>query len=754
MTTSARMLTMIAAVMVTSSVVNAQFRGQTSSSADQCDFGYRATGRTASDNYLPTRDYASPGYGTYSNSGATPWLNNSGYGSGRDIYQTNYQSYSNENRNRYGDPLQSGVPYRPSSGYHSNYDQYPSSMGHGSQWNNRDDDRQYSPSGYSDSYGAGGAGYLNRGRLEDPFRFPSRETGYDTYRNAPLSRENLNGGSGYESRYRIPLESVDYQNSGNGRRRGYEGPNFQGSPGRDSFGSQYNQQPSGLDPFVPTMPPANGNSEVENITKLITARYSNPVNVRSVSSMSASQALQLYREVSQQTDQRHLEPSTYDVRIRRGLRNLSLALDNPAFVQSLRVSADSFNTQSFRDSLSRMATSMQVNNYNDAQNVVQTVMQEAQRVPGLTASVVAFEFANATIDTLDKFSALEPADPTRGAALDNGQVKSASLESEIVGIGVEIKGHDQGLLIMKALRGGPAAEAGLQSGDVILAIDGRNIGGMNMANAVDLMKGNNGSRIRLTVSRNGSRGSDITLTRRAVRVYTVNDMKILNGTDNVAYMSLSQFGQASTQEIDQALQQLYSSNMKSLILDLRGNPGGLLNVCVDITNRFLPCGTIVSTKGRLPADNMIETATFDRTWSTPLVVLIDGDSASASEIFAAAIQENRRGVVVGERSYGKGTVQTHFPLQTVSGNLRLTTARFYSPTGRPMAGEGVMPDVRVTDADGPANGDRVLEEAIRIAQSQQLHDMAAAAKSCKPTATPLIRNSFRQNMFDAPTTVL
>jgi carboxyl-terminal processing protease len=285
---------------------------------------------------------------------------------------------------------------------------------------------------------------------------------------------------------------------------------------------------------------------------------------------------------------------------------------------------------------------------------------------------------------------------------------------------------------MKALRAGPAAEAGLKSGDIITAVDGRSINGMPLTNSVDLMKGTAGSRMQLRIVRNGSQGTDVTLVRRRVRVYTVNDYKLLPGTENVAYMSLSQFGEKSTEELDQALMELHNKGMKSLVIDLRGNPGGLLNVCVDITNRFLPCGTIVSTKGRLASDNMVETASYERTWSTPLVVLVDGDSASASEIFAAAVQDNRRGIVVGERSYGKGTVQTHFPLSSVSGNLRLTTARFYSPNGKAMSGEGVTPDVRIADADGPANGDRVLDEAITIAQSQRLKDIAQAAKQCRP----------------------
>ena len=593
--------------------------------------------------------------------------------------------------------------------------------------------------------------YENRGRLVDPFQLPSQQDYLqrDQYRNAPWSRDDRSG-TDIQSRLRIPLDRVDYSNPRYNDRPvapGRDRPDFLDGGGVPGF--DYRTQPlpnsdvplsnnrplPGADPFTPPLPRRDGENAADGVFKAISARYSNPVNVRAVGSMTSTQAMALYREVSQQTDQRHLEPSSYDLRIRRGLRNLGIALENPTFTRSLGVQVDSFRVDGFRTTLSRIAETMNVANYNDAQGVVQRVMQEAQNVPGLSPNVVAFEFANATVDTLDKFSALEPAEPGRGASLDRQraeQVRSAALESEIVGIGVEVKVHESGLLIMKALRAGPAAEAGLKSGDIITAVDGRSINGMPLTNSVDLMKGTAGSRMQLRIVRNGSQGTDVTLVRRRVRVYTVNDYKLLPGTENVAYMSLSQFGEKSTEELDQALMELHNKGMKSLVIDLRGNPGGLLNVCVDITNRFLPCGTIVSTKGRLASDNMVETASYERTWSTPLVVLVDGDSASASEIFAAAVQDNRRGIVVGERSYGKGTVQTHFPLSSVSGNLRLTTARFYSPNGKAMSGEGVTPDVRIADADGPANGDRVLDEAITIAQSQRLKDIAQAAKQCRP----------------------
>ncbi|MCH2200666.1 MAG: S41 family peptidase [Fuerstiella sp.] len=499
-------------------------------------------------------------------------------------------------------------------------------------------------------------------------------------------------------------------------------------------------------PLIPPLPRREGEGAAETLSKRITARYQNPATVRMIRSLSFGQGVRLFREVSAQTDARHLEPSAYDLRVRRALRNLALALENPAATQAMQISPQSFRVDGFRDVLSRTWDSMSVQNRNDAEQVMQTVMQQALQVRGMTPGMVAFEFTNATVDTLDKFSALELLEPNRGP--------SAALETEMVGIGVEVKPDDSGLLVVRALRGGPAAEAGLKSGDVITAINRRSISGMPMSQSVDLVKGPSGSRIQLRIDRSGRNSRSVTLTRRRFRVWTVNDVRMMSGSD-VGYLNLSQFAQTSTREVDQALKQLHRRGMKSLVLDLRGNPGGLLTTCVEITNRFLPCGTIVSTKGRLSGDNMHESATFSRTWDTPLVVIVDGDSASASEIFAAAIQDNKRGVVVGENSYGKGTVQTHFPLQSVNGNLRLTTARFYAPSGRAMSGSGVTPDVRIADEDGVANGDRAMDEAVRIAQSRQLKEMAAASGRCGTKNVPL-RNSFKSDMFDAiqPKTVL
>lgn len=605
-----------------------------------------------------------------------------------------------------------------------------------------------------DSFRRAGDGLSSRSRGEQTrYRIPLDRGLSDFRNNSDFSdrlnlrdRERFDPGSRLD-RYQPRLDSMDvpdrYQRELDDE---FDAPRFNNR--YDDRFEDLRRPGSGRDPFVPAPLPENRiDSEGATIDQLITARYQNPVTVRALRSMSTNAAVQLFAEVNQKIDERSLAPTSYDVRVRRALRNLTIALDNPAFVKGLGISADSFRTDSFRNTLSRLADNGQVRNYQDARSVLNTVMQSAQSVSGLTPAIVAFEFANASIDTLDKFSGLEISDVAsrNGASLDT--TKSAALEEEIVGVGIEVKEHAEGLVVVKPLRGSPAEEAGIQSGDIIVSINNREIAGMSMASSVDLMKGTSGSQMKVRIYRDGKGERDFVLTRRKVRVWTVNDTKLLNGTD-VGYFSLSRFSQSSTAELDQALNTLHSKGMKSLILDLRGNPGGLLTTCVEVSDRFLACGTIVSTKGRLSSDSMVEQATFNRTWNVPLVVLIDGDSASASEIFAAAIQENRRGVVVGTKSYGKGSVQTHFPLGAIGGDLRLTTAMFYSPNGRKMAGEGVTPDVEIDDRDGVVNGDEVLIEAVRIARSRTLSDMAKSAGSCRPRSSASPRSSSLDGIAD------
>jgi carboxyl-terminal processing protease len=482
-----------------------------------------------------------------------------------------------------------------------------------------------------------------------------------------------------------------------------------------------------FDEFVPApLPNAVSDAESEAIRAALTARYSSPPLVRAVRAMSLNAALNLHAEVSERIDRRSLEPTSYETRVRRALRNLLLALDNEAFRSAMGLRNGGFELDIFRQRLSDLASRLRVGGFGDSRAVLDEVLAAAAAVRELPAGVVAWEFAVGSVDTLDRFSGLSPADPGVSRSTMLSEVRSASLDEEMVGVGVEVTSDPRGLRIVRALRGSPAAAAGLRGGDLITEVDGRSLSGLSVAVASDLMAGREGQALRLKVVREGAGVARPTLVRARFHLWTVNDARLLDGS-SVGYLSLSRFSASSAKELSDAMTDLYRRGMRSIILDLRGNPGGLLTTCVEISDLFLPRGTIVSTRGRLASDNQLETASFSRTWKLPLVLLVDGNSASASEILAAAVQENGRGVVVGEKSYGKGSVQTHFTLSAVPGDLRLTTALFFSPNGRRMAGEGVTPDLTVTDDDGAAGGDKVLEEARRLVETDRVFELARTA---------------------------
>ncbi len=459
-------------------------------------------------------------------------------------------------------------------------------------------------------------------------------------------------------------------------------------PRRRHFGDSDRPHPRRSAPLVRPIPRHEHEEEslpeAEMIDRKLTARYRNPSVVRLLQTMTPERSLELYLEVSGLIDARHLKPSSYDARVKQAVKNLCAGLQNRAFLQANDLADEPARLERFRHDLVALAQGQPVQSGEDAYQALQWTMRVAREDAGMRPAGVALEFVFAATDSLDKYSGFVPA-TARGTP-------SAELEDHIVGIGVEIKPDDHGMLVAKALAGGPAAEAGLRSGDVIEAVNGQRVSGMSLDYGVELLAGPAGSRVTLGVRRDDQL-AEMTLTRRRVEMHSVSDARMLD--DRVGYIKLEKFAQNSADEFDRALWDLYRAGMKSLIVDVRGNPGGLLTTAIQLSNKFVPHGTIVATRGREAADNSVEQARNDHVWKIPLVVLVDENSASASEIFAAAVQENGRGLIVGRRTYGKGTVQTHFPLQTVAGTLRLTTAQFFSPRGRVMAGAGVEPDVPV-----------------------------------------------------------
>ncbi|WP_437188218.1 S41 family peptidase [Planctomicrobium sp. SH668] len=430
---------------------------------------------------------------------------------------------------------------------------------------------------------------------------------------------------------------------------------------------------------------------------------------------SMNQLVTVYREASQMVDQRHVDPPAVEMRSRSSIQNVIYALNNEHFLRAGNASINVQGIQNVQGQLQQLMN-QPARDTNQAVALMQTVAETVNRGTGIRREAVALEFLNGMLDSLDKYSSFMPesGSASNGAMIDSATV-TASLEENIVGLGVELKAHAQGVELVGIVENSPAAQLGLQEGDLIVAINQQSMAGKSLNEIADKLAGPAGSSVTLDIVRNGQkyRGAAV---RRSFYVGSVAGTKMIDTVNGVGYIRLKQFSASSAKDLEKALFTLHNQGMKSLVFDLRGNPGGLLDVCIEMSDMFLPRGTIVSTKGRNASDNSTSTASQPKTWSVPLVVLVDDNSASASEIFAAAIQENGRGVIVGRNSYGKGTVQTHFPMNSVPAILKLTTAKFYSPSGREMAGAGVAPDVpTAAPAEGRvSNNDSDVQTARQV----------------------------------------
>jgi carboxyl-terminal processing protease len=268
-----------------------------------------------------------------------------------------------------------------------------------------------------------------------------------------------------------------------------------------------------------------------------------------------------------------------------------------------------------------------------------------------------------------------------------------STEGQFGGLGIEVGQEDGFLKVVSPIDDTPAAEAGIEAGDLIIKIDDQPVKGMSLMDAVDSMRGEPGSEVRLTLVRGEGRPFEVTLTRAIIKVKSVKTEELEPG---YAYLRVTQFQINTGDEVRAAINRLNANGqLKGLVLDLRNNPGGVLQAAVEVVDSFVDSGLIVYTKGRLSNAEMRFNATSaNPSGSVPLVVLINGGSASASEIVAGALQDLGRGVIMGTDSFGKGSVQTVLPLNNDRA-LKLTTALYYTPSGRSIQAQGIVPDIRV-----------------------------------------------------------
>src|SRR5450830_1011610 len=269
---------------------------------------------------------------------------------------------------------------------------------------------------------------------------------------------------------------------------------------------------------------------------------------------------------------------------------------------------------------------------------------------------------------------------------------------EFGGLGMEVTMEDGLIKVVAPIDETPAAKAGILANDIITKIDDDQLQGLTLNQAVEKMRGPANTKIKLTIMRKGQdKPIEVSLMREIIRVRSVRSQ--VEGED-IGYIRVTQFTEQTTEGLKKAISdvsaKIGNDKLKGYILDLRNNPGGLLDQAISVSSAFIQRGEIVSTRGRNPEETQRFTAHGgDLTKGKPLIVLINGGSASASEIVAGALQDQKRASVLGTRSFGKGSVQTIIPLGSGSGALRLTTARYFTPSGRSIQAKGITPDIEV-----------------------------------------------------------
>jgi carboxyl-terminal processing protease len=269
---------------------------------------------------------------------------------------------------------------------------------------------------------------------------------------------------------------------------------------------------------------------------------------------------------------------------------------------------------------------------------------------------------------------------------------------EFGGLGIEVTQEDGLIKVVTPIDDTPASRGGILSGDIISAIDDENVQGLSLNQAVDKMRGAPNTSVVLKILRGANKDpQDIKLTRAVIQIKSVREHQ---EGDDIGYIRITQFNEQTAEGVQHAIQkfqaEIPADKFKGYILDLRNNPGGLLDQSIGVSNAFLDRGEIVSTRGRNADESMRYNARpGDLSKGKPLVILINGGSASASEIVAGALQDHKRATILGTRSFGKGSVQTIIPLGQNNGAVRLTTARYYTPSGRSIQAKGIDPDIIV-----------------------------------------------------------
>lgn len=452
-------------------------------------------------------------------------------------------------------------------------------------------------------------------------------------------------------------------------------------------------------------------------------RYADKSFVESMLPLSRSEALVYLDDVLEKVRHYYVDSVSATNFVAHGTESLYFGLNNEKYLHRNIPYADTNRVALVRRTLREQYWNKPANGHEGARRIVLELCDLTQRELGLSASAVVMEFVFGGCNSLDDYSSYLT--PGKLGDLYN------NIDGEFVGIGIEMKAESgKGLLLVNVLPESPASEGGALAGDLIVAIEGRDCRKITTEEAAALLQGTPNSRVRLTLA-DPSTGEErsATLTRRAVKVKSIPVAKMIDRANRIGYIRMTGFQKNTAEELDAALSKLRNEGMQALVWDVRGNPGGLLTAAVEVLDRFMGHGVLVSTRGRVADQNSVYSAREDHTdWNGPLVLLVDGDSASASEIVAGAVHDHHRGTIVGRKTYGKWSVQSILPGHAESG-FRLTTAKFYSPNGNTYGKVGIQPDVKVADDPdrkavqrgrqrGQVDDDRDIEAGLETLRKQ------------------------------------
>lgn len=436
----------------------------------------------------------------------------------------------------------------------------------------------------------------------------------------------------------------------------------------------------------------------ENIAR----RWSDEGLADSARRMSAWNGRWVYGESLRTVNWFYVEPVSYRNLVVAGLVSLRAALANPTFAERFPEATDAARRREFGDALDALileARDSHVWLASQASGWVDRAMKKNRETLGLPDGAVLAEMLFGAMDSLDPYTRYLTPEMTREA--------SEQYHGAYTGIGVTIAVFEGRVFIATVMEGGAAAAAGLEAGDEIVAIEAEPVAEMTVGEVVEKMRGPAGTPVTIRI-RKGGQGEprDLALIRRKIYLSAVRDEQILDSERGIAYVRLASFTPESPKDLRRALKNLRQRGAKALILDLRGNPGGSLLATVDVAGLLLDGGRVASTKGRMLGANWTYNVPFFATceWTGPLAVLVDGDTASAAEILAAALERHKRAVIVGRRTFGKGAAQVDMPVTFSSAAVTLTIARVYDPDGVCLEGRGVSPDVEVARPEAPPRG--------------------------------------------------